>query len=300
MARAGWATRPGIALLALLPLSCSPAPQTAIADSTPTRVAVLAPAAAEMLEALELLDRVVGIGEFGPWPASIAGLPVVGGYASPNVEQLLQLDCDALLTTDSRSADAAHARLEALGIDVLALDTSTHEGVFDSLETLGTRFGRQMAAAELALDLRTRLDALRGRGAGLEKRRVLFVVGRDPLFVAGPGSHVDEMIAAVGGVNVAHDALSPYQQFSLETALERMPEIIVDTSDNRPGAPRGRVAGRWGEWGFVPAVQEDRVYHVEPGKLVIPGIRLPEMTGLMGRLVHPETFGSAADEELGP
>ena len=31
----------------------------------------------EMLEALRLLDRVVGIGEFGPWPAGIEELPLV-------------------------------------------------------------------------------------------------------------------------------------------------------------------------------------------------------------------------------
>lgn len=259
----------------------------------------MAPAAAEMLEALGLLDRVVAIAEFGPWPEAIEGLPSVGGYDSPNVEQVLELDCDLLVTSDSRSAAAAHARLEKLGVPVLALDTRTHAGVFEALRQVGETFGKQEEALAVEREIRERLDVLAARAAGLDSRDVLFVVGRDPLYVAGPGSHIDEMIRQIGGRNVAHDALTPYQQISLETILERRPEVIIDTSDNRRGATRGRQRGYWGRWPFLPAVRDDRVWAVEPGLLVIPGIRLPEMTELMGRLVHPEVFGEPDEAELG-
>ena len=33
---------------------------------------------------------------------------------------------------------------------------------------------------------------------------------------------------------------------------------------------------------------------------MIPGIRLPEMTLLMGRLIQPEVFGEPGETELGP
>jgi iron complex transport system substrate-binding protein len=127
---------------------------------------------------------------------------------------------------------------------------------------------------------------------------VLFVVGRDPLYVAGPGSHVDEMIELVGGTNVVHDVSAPYQRASMEAVLERMPEVIIDTSSNRQGAPRGRLRGDWSRWEFLPAVQQERVFWVDPSRLVIPGIRLPEMTTLMGKLIHPEAFGEPSDAEL--
>jgi iron complex transport system substrate-binding protein len=267
---------------------------------SPRRVVVLAPAAAEMLEALDLLDRVVGIGDFGPWPTAITDKPRVGGYSAPNLEQVLGLGSELVLTTSSEAAVASHRKLESLGVRVVALDTSTYEGLFHSLERIGSAFDRPARAAALADRLRGRLDALATRAANLPRRRVLFVVGRDPLFVAGPGSHIDQMISLVGGVNVARDALSSYPQVSLETILERMPEVIIDASDNRPAAPRGREVGSWSRWEFLPAVRERRVYWVEPGRLVIPGIRLPEMTELMGRLVHPEVFGEPSPEEMGP
>ena len=268
--------------------------------SEPLRVVVLAPAAAEMLEAFDLLDRVVGIGDFGPWPAGIDDRPSVGGYSSPNVERILELGCDLLITADSVAASPAHVRLESIGVRVVALDTSTYDGVFESLEAVGAVFGRQAQAESLHRTIRSKLAALASRAADLPQRKVLFVVGRDPVYVAGPGSHIDELISLVGGVNVAHDALSPYELVSLEAILERMPEVIIDTSDNRPQALRGRELGAWGQWEFLPAVEHRRVYWIEPGRLVIPGIRLPEMAELTGRLIHPEIFGEPTPAEMGP
>ena len=141
---------------------------------------------------------------------------------------------------------------------------------------------------------------MRARAAAAPARRVLVVVGREPLYVAGPGSHLDELLRAAGGENVAADALSPYQLLSLEAALARRPEVIVDSSENRPGAMRGRALGDWGRWPFLPAVAERRVYFVDPVRLSIPGPRLGEMAELLARLIHPEVFGEASPAELGP
>ena len=299
--------RPRVGLIALglaLCLACSdrsaprPGPDDVVDAPVPRRVVVLAPAAAEMLEALDLLDRVVGIGDFGPWPEVISDRPSLGGYDSPNVELALELEADLVLTASSDAAIASHRRMETLGIRVVSLDTSTYRGVFDSLERVGELFAKSTRASKVADGMRESLGEIEARAANAPSRRVLFVVGRDPLYVAGPGSHIDEMIRLVGGQNVAHDALSPYQQVSLEAILERVPDVIIDTSDNRPGAARGRRTGDWGRWEFVPAVRNDRVYQVDPDKLVIPGLRLPEMTLLMGKLAQPEIFGEVDAPEL--
>jgi ABC-type Fe3+-hydroxamate transport system substrate-binding protein len=299
--------RPRVGLIVLglvLCVGCSDRPASqadpdgAVDTPDPHRVVVLAPAAAEMLEALDLLDRVVGIGDFGPWPESITDRPSLGGYDSPNVELALELRADLVLTASSDAAIASHQRMESLGIRVISLDTSTYRGVFDSLERVGRLFAASDRASRIARQMRESLGEIEARASSAPARRVLFVVGRDPLYVAGPGSHIDEMIRLVGGENVAHDAVAPYQQVSLEAILERVPDVIIDTSDNRPGAARGRVSGDWSRWNFVPAVRDDRVYQVDPGKLVIPGLRLPEMTRLMGKLAQPEIFGEVEPTEL--
>ncbi len=287
-----------LALAALAACAEPPAPQQQRA--LPRRIVVMAPAAAEMLDALSALDGVVGIGDFVREPPAITGLPRIGSYDSPNVERVLDLEADLVVTAGSEAAEPAHRRLESLGVRVLALDTATYDGIFTALAELGAAVGRPDAAAEVARKIRADLASIASDVRGLPRPAVLFVVGREPLFVAGPGSHVDEMITLAGGSNIAHDGGSPYPRMSVEAILERAPEIIIDTSDNRPGARRGRNQADWARFEFLPAVRDDRVFSVDPERLVIPGIRLPEMTRLLARLLHPEVFGEASDSELGP
>jgi iron complex transport system substrate-binding protein len=280
-------------LPALLLASCDPVsePRPDVDEPFAPRIVVIAPSAAEMLEGIGMLDRVVGVGDFVTAPDAVADLPRVGSYDAPNVERILELRANLVISTSGDAASASHQRLRDLEIEVIDLDTSTYDGVFASLRELGARLHREAEARELEESILTGIDSVRRRASNARRRRVLFVVGRDPLYVAGPGSHLDELIGIAGGENVAHDALSPYQMVSMESMLQRMPEVIIDTSDNRPGAVRGRMPGPWARWKFLPAVKNDRVYHVDPDRLVIPGIRLPDMADLTGRMIHPEIFG---------
>jgi ABC-type Fe3+-hydroxamate transport system substrate-binding protein len=216
------------------------------------------------------------------------------------VETVLSLGTTLLLTTSSQAAQGAHARLRELGIAVLALETGTYESMLDSIVSIGQEVGREDEARRFVEGIRREMNEIRARARDAPGRRVVFVVDRDPVYVAGPGSHVDEMIRAVGGENIAADAASDWQLLSLEVILERAPEVIIDTSDNGRSALRGRQAGPWDRWPFLPAVEEGRVYWVDPIRLVIPGPRLPEMTRLVGRLVHPEIFGEPSPDDFGP
>jgi iron complex transport system substrate-binding protein len=262
------------------------------------RIVVMAPSAAEVLEILGMTDRAVGRGDFVVWPPAMQKLPKVGAYHAPSVETVLSLGTTLLLTTSSQAAQDVHVRLRELGVEVLALNTNSYEGMLASIVSVGRELGREAEARRVAEGIRREMDEIRGLARDAPGRRVVFVVDRDPVYVAGPGSHVDEMIRAVGGENIAADGASDWQLLSLEIIFERAPEVIIDTSDNGSDALRGRGAGPWDRWPFLPAVETNRVYWVDPIRLVIPGPRLPEMTRLMGRLVHPEIFGEPSPQDF--
>lgn len=267
-------------------------------DPEGPRIVVMAPAAAEVLEILGMTDRVVGRGDYVVWPPAMQKLPKVGAYHAPSVETVLSLGTTLLLTTSSQAAQGAHVKLRELGIEVLALKTGSYESMLDSIVSIGKEVGREEEARRVAEGIRREMDEIRGLARDAPGRRVVFVVDRDPVYVAGPGSHVDEMIRTVGAENIAADAASDWQLLSMEIIFERAPEVIIDTSDNGHGALRGRVAGPWDRWPFLPAVERNRVYWVDPIRLVIPGPRLPQMTRLMGRLIHPEIFGEPSQEDF--
>lgn len=302
-------TQPYLVLLLMVCLllgSCSlrketsEEPAAGAGENQEIRIAAMAPAVVEILHVLGRLDLVKAVGDFVEWPPQIAELPRIGAYNAPNVEQVLDLGITFLVTAKSAAGEDAHRRLRELGVRILTLDLETYTGTLESMIELGMEVAREKEAKEVVESIRKRIGAVRSSISDVKPRRVLVVVGRKPLYVAGPGSHIDEIIRAAGGVNVFPDVMSPYQLVSVESAVERMPEVIIDASDNRPGAFRGRDPGSWGQWRFLPAVQNRRVYWIDPIRLTIPGPRLPEMAEMMGRLIHPEVFGMVSEKELGP
>ena len=261
-------------------------------------IAVMAPAAAETLVELGVADRIVAVGDFVDWPPVLRGLPRIGAHDAPNPERLVELGVAVLFTAASEAGRGEHARLGELGIRVVALDTSTFAGTLAAIAETGRQVGREAEARTLRARIDSRIEAVRRRAATAPRRRVLVAVGHDPLFVAGPGSHLDELVTIAGGLNIVQDARSPYPMVALETVLERAPEVIIDSADNRPDQPRGMNAGRWSGWPFLAAVAEGRVAFVDPWQLLVPGPRLAEMAELMGRLIHPELFGRPRPEDF--
>ncbi len=282
----------------LVTLGACAAPPPPASEPARQRLAVLAPAAAETLAALGVGDRVVAVGDWVTWPPELAARPKLGAYDAPSRERLLELRVDTLITTASAAGQAGRAELPALGIEVVELETETLAGNLTSILGLGRLVGREAAARQLVDDIQRRIDEVAARAAGVPRRRVLVVVGREPLYVAGPGSFLDDLVRAAGGENVAADAGAPWAQVSIEAMLARRPEVILDSADNRPGALRGAEVGSWGRWPFVPAVADRRVYHLDPTRMTVQGPRLAAIAERLGRLIHPEQFGSPVPDDF--
>ncbi len=170
----------GPLLTTLLLCSCGGPPPVVETETVPgasRRIAVMAPSAAEMLVALDAETEIVGIGDYVTAPASVTALPQIGAYNAPNVERVVELRADLYLSTASQAATPAHRHLETLGIEVVAFDTSTFEGVFASLAELGRVLDRETRANAVASEMRERLDEIRRAAEGLPRPKVLFVVG---------------------------------------------------------------------------------------------------------------------------
>lgn len=290
--------RPLLALVLLTAACQQPAPPEAPARVDAPRLGVMAPAAVELMVALGLTERIVGVGDFVPTGSGLANVPRLGSYEAPSLERIVELRVSHLVSVESQASARSHGELERLGVQVVALDTASYDGMLAGIARLGALFGRESEARALHRRIDDGMRAIEGSLAGTQRVKVLLVVGREPLYVAGPGSFVDTMIRTAGGENVAADADASYAMLSLETALLRAPEVIIDISDNAPSALRGKALGDWREYSFVPAVRNERVYFVDPQVLAVPGPRLVEMTRLIAKMLHPEKFGEPRAAEL--
>ncbi len=243
-------------------------------DAAPARVVSLLPSLTETVCALGACERLVGVDRYSNWPASVQKLPQLGGGLDPNIEAVVAARPDVVLIgTSSRAA----VRLRALGLKVVALEPRTRADQrrvtrllgrllrVDGADALVQRIDDGVAAAAAAMP-----GAARGR-------RVYYEVDAAP-HAAGRGTFIDELLQALGLVNIIDAGLGPYPRINPELVVRADPDLVMVSQQGaaelarRPGWARLRAL-RGGHVCEFDAAQRDI--------LVRPGPRMPEAARLM-------------------
>ncbi len=263
----------------------------------PQRIVSTAPSITEMLYALGLGDKVVGVTNYCRYPPEARLKPKIGDYTSPNIEAIAALKPDLVIiqTNPIRLAD----RLQALHLKTLEINQEDLNALYNSFRVVGEATGAKSAANELAVDTKAKLELIRIRAASLPRVKVMFVIGRTPnrldgLVVAGKASYLNEIMQAAGGENVFRDAPSQYPSVSLEEVLARNPEVIVDMGDmsdtvNVTPEHQRQVVDLWQRMGTIAAVRQHRVFAVASDIFVVPGPRVVDAAEAFFGMLHPDS-----------
>jgi len=241
---------------------------------TPQRIVSLLPSLAETVCALGECQRLVGVDRYTNWPESVRKLPQVGGGLDPNIEAVVALRPDVvLMATSSRAA----ARLEALGIAVVALEPKTHADMQRVLGKVGQLLGVQDAqrvwrATDAGVQAAAQSLPPAARGA-----RVYFEVNPGP-YGAGPGSFIGETLTRLGARNILGATLGPFPKLNPEFVVRADPDLIMIGARSADG-----LAARPG-WASMRALREQRLCVFTPEQsdvLIRPGPRMAEAARLM-------------------
>jgi ABC-type Fe3+-hydroxamate transport system substrate-binding protein len=246
------------------------------------RVISMNPSLTAILVAIGARSSLVGVDEFSAreQPA-IADLPTVGGLYNPGLEAVVALGPDLVVLVPSAEQRDFRARLVALEIPFLELNPVRFDEVLGAIERLGARVGRDAAAA-------LRVKEIRRVRAGVEDAtrefplvRTLLVLQRDPPFVVGSGSFVDEMMRAAGAENAGAEFAQPYPRVTREWIIDAAPAVLLDSSDS-PGDAREY----WSQWPSLPAVREGRVVSLSRGIATLPGPYLDRALLAIAAAIH--------------
>jgi iron complex transport system substrate-binding protein len=231
-------------------------------------------------------DRLVGVDDYSAReePAA-ADLPRVGSLYTPSLEAVAALRPDLVVLVPSAEQRAFRNRLEALGFPVLALDPKGFDEVLETIRVLGERVGRSREADARIDAIRRTRDAVVRATRGRPRPRTVLVLQREPLFVVGRGSFLDEMLAAAGARNLGAELGESWPRASLEWLVAARPELILDSdADAEP------AAAFWSRWPSLPAVAAGRVVALAAGDVTLPGPDLDRALLLLARAIHGEAL----------
>ncbi|MCX7597952.1 MAG: helical backbone metal receptor [Armatimonadetes bacterium] len=241
------------------------------------RVVSLAPNLTEIVCFVGGEKQLVGVTDFCRYPPEVRSKPKVGGIINPSLEKVLSLKPDLLLVargTDLRIIE----RMRKSGVPVYAADPKSLRDVIELVRTVGHLLGRDAEAGAAARKLEKRLAALTSRAVPASHRpKALAVVELEPLFVAGSGSYLDDLLRLAGLENAAGGE-EPWARWSSERVLNADPDLILVVRMQGPtggAAPdlRKQLIHR-SPWRTLRAVKAGAVYTVTDDLVTIPGPRL--------------------------
>lgn len=240
------------------------------------RVVSLAPSLSEIVMELGAADLLVGLLDGGERPAALAQVPSVGRYGQLDMERLLSLKPDLILLWPGSVGPAQRAQLQRLNIPVYVAEPHNLEQLTTQVQAIAERLGRVDAGRQLAEPLRQRLAELRQRYRRAEPLRVFYQVWNSPLYTVGGGQIISDALTVCGARNVFDDLKLPAPQVSIESVLQRNPELILVSDQAQMDA--------WKAW----PTMADRVRQVPDKGLERPSGQMLEAVGLLCQVIAPD------------
>ena len=244
--------------------------QRVVLPRPPQRIVSLLPSLTETVCALQACNRLVGTDRHSNWPASVQALPKLGGLEDAQLERIMALKPDLVLTAVSARVLEL---LQALGVPVLALEPQHWAGTQRAIHTLAQVLGEPAAGSALVAQIEARVDAAAARvPVTLRGQAVYFEVASTP-YAAGEASFIGELLARMRLGNIVPARLGPFPQLNPEFVLRAQPALVmagasaVTEMPGRPGWRALRALQRHHVCAFGPAAMD---------ALVRPGPRLGE------------------------
>jgi iron complex transport system substrate-binding protein len=263
----------------------------------PERIVSLAPSCTEIIFALNLEDKLVGVDNYDYYPPEIQekieslNITKVGQYALISIETIVDLEPDLVIAA-MRVQYEIIENLEAVGQPAMIIYPQNFDDVLADISLIGEATGQIEEAESVVADIQGRADEIADKTQDAPKPQVYIEYSFNGGYQSfGSESFADELINKAGGQNIFTDSASAYIATSSEEVIVSNPEVIIIAKGAMSaacGLSPETINGRPG-WSEIYAVQNNQIYEIEE-RLFLPGPAMIEGLESMAEILHPEIF----------
>ncbi len=261
--------------------------RTVLIKARPQRIISLAPNVTEILFALGLGSRIVGVTSYCDFPEEAKNREKIGDTLHPNLERIVALRPDLVVVTTASQVEELVRHLDQLSIPVYVSNPRTVREVALSIRQLGEVTGNEKEAAAIAGEMERRIEGVENRVRNLSRPSVFYILQTGPLITAGRNTFINDLITLAGGRSISGEETADYPQFSRETVIARAPEVIVVPASH--GSALVSEEELRGAFAVTPAIRFNRIVQVNPDWVDRPGPRIVEGLEQLAQGIHPES-----------
>lgn len=266
-------------------------------QSIPERIVSVAPSNTEILFALGLGNKVVGVTNWCNYPDEVndrcdqeegteGKLLRIGDAFGINMESVISLEPDVVFGFGYNVPTWA-TQLEDLGIPVVIFAPQDIEDVLNNVELTGKICGVEQKAKQLTTQMRAEFEVIVTKTAYVTPVSVFFETGYyNGIWTTGKNSFIGNLIRLAGGTDIGAAVPEGYPIISLEYIVDQDPDIII--LGDAPWESKETVIARGGAWSGLSAVRDGKIYEIDADLISRNGPRIIEALKALVEIMHPE------------
>ena len=274
-------------------------------EGVPSRVVSLAPSITEILFALGLGDKVVGVTSYCNYPPEVPKLveegkvTVIGGFWNPDPEKIITLKPDLIIGSAGTPPHIQlKDRFEGLGLKVVYVHGSTRNiyDLYRDISLIAKIFDVEDRALKLINNIQTEVNNITKKlqEVNITKLKVLILLGPPSwgLISVGGDTFIDWVVSTAGGINIAQ-RFSGWPKLDYEYIAAQDPDVIIVSAMNMDYE---EIINDMRRTLLVEtkAFREGRVYILDKEAddiLMRFSPRLGKTVQLIAKILYPEVFG---------
>ena len=258
-----------------------------VLEKAPERIISVIPSATEIIFALGLGDKVVGVTENDNYPEEVLEIEKVGAFEL-NIEKIVSLEPD-LVVADVLNGEAVE-QLRNKGVKVLVVGASSVEETYEDIVLVGKATGTTEKAEGLVQEMKVHQAEIEQIVSEIpeEERKTVWIEIGEELFTAANDTFLNELVTLAGGENIMIDQ-EGWPQVSEEEVIEKNPDVILLTYGSYVENAIDKVLER-DSWQDITAIKEKQVYSLDSDMTERTGPRIIEGLESIAAFLYPEYF----------
>jgi iron complex transport system substrate-binding protein len=190
-------------------------------------------------------------------------IEIIGGGFDPNLEKIVEIGPDLVLT-DGPSQQRFVLPLKRMGYSVFSLYPQDIEGIQRDFLLLGEILDEEVKARKIVEGVEKGLKKFTKKMRQKRAKRVYLQTWPDPMITVGQASFSQRLLSLAGGINVFEDMRFDSGKVSVESLIQRNPEVLIFV-DKQEGFVKKIL--KLPEWKHIDGVKNHRICFIDAAYL---------------------------------
>ena len=194
------------------------------------RVISLCPSVTKTIVSLESADKLVGISSF--CKLKNQNIQQIGTIVHPNIEKILILNPDLIITESGINKPHILERLKELGLNVVVLKQShSYEDIVNNFLYAAELLNKKNLGLNISNKINDQIKNIKNhcllKNRSKQPGKIFIQLWDRPLITLGKNTYINDIISFSGGKNIFNTINRSYFKVSKEAVIAEDPDIIL-------------------------------------------------------------------------